>query len=178
MRRLVDLERLRDFMRDFGRLAREPARIYFTGGASALLLEWRASTIDIDLKIEPETDEILRELPKLKEGRDLNIELASPGDFIPELPGWRERSLFIQREGPLDFFHYDFLSQALSKIERGHARDLLDVEEMHRRRLITSQSIDTFFSKIEPDLYRYPAISPQKFRESVEVAVERMRERV
>ena len=33
-------------------------------------------------------------LAELKEELDLNIELASPDDFIPEVPHWRERCLF------------------------------------------------------------------------------------
>jgi hypothetical protein len=53
---------------------------------------WRASTIDVDVRFEPESDTLLRELVTLKERLGINIELASLPDFIPELPGWRERS--------------------------------------------------------------------------------------
>lgn len=48
---------------------------------------------------------------------------ASTEQFIPELPGWRERSPFIRREGRISFNHYDLHAQALAKIERGHERD-------------------------------------------------------
>ena len=57
-----------------------------------MLLGWRETTIDIDLKIVPEFDEVLRKLPQIKEDLQLNIELASPDDFVPALPGWEERS--------------------------------------------------------------------------------------
>ena len=130
MRRIVDRERLLRFMDDIGRAARTDATVYLTGGASALLYGWRATTIDIDLKIDPETNEILRTLPALKERFDLNIELASPDHFIPPLPGWRERSPFIERCGHITFRHYDFYSQALAKLECGHARDTADVDSM------------------------------------------------
>ena len=63
--------------------------MYLTDGASAVLLDWRESTVDIDLKFIPDSDDILRPLPALKEQLDINVELASPGDFIPELPGAR-----------------------------------------------------------------------------------------
>jgi len=142
--------------------------VYLTGGASAVLLEWRQSTIDVDLKIEPERDEVLRAIPQLKDRLELNVELASPGDFIPELPGWRDRSLFIVREGNLFFHHYDFYSQALSKLERRHARDLDDVIQMHARGLIDPARLREFFAAIEPQLYRYPAIDPRAFRAAVE----------
>lgn len=94
MRRLVDRQRLIGFMTALGREARQDARVYLAGGASALLLEWRGSTIDVDLEIRPERDEILRAIPRLKEELEINVELASPGLFIPELPGWEERSVF------------------------------------------------------------------------------------
>ena len=80
------------------------------------------STIDIDLTMEPESDDLLRTVPRLKESLSLNVELASPDHFIPALAGWRERSPFIAREGNVTFRHYDLYAQALSKIERGHDR--------------------------------------------------------
>ena len=82
------------------------------GGATAVLRGWRDSTIDIDLKAIPDTDELLRRLSALKERLEVNVELASPDDFIPALPGWQERSRFIQQEGKLTFLHYDFYAQA------------------------------------------------------------------
>src|ERR1700746_3549281 len=108
MRRLVDAQKLRSLLQALGNEARAESRVYLTGGASAVLFAWRQSTIDVDLKIEPERDEVLRAIPVLKDRLEVNVELASPGDFIPELPGWRDRSPFIVREGNLFFHHYDF----------------------------------------------------------------------
>jgi hypothetical protein len=78
-------------MRRLGAEARRPARVYFTGGATAVLLGWRPSTIDVDLRLVPEHDELLRALPALKEDLRLNIELASPADFIPVADGREDR---------------------------------------------------------------------------------------
>lgn len=171
MRRIVDSTRLDAFIDALGRVARSEARVYLTGGATAVLKGWRETTIDIDLKIDPERDEILRSIPAIKESLEVNVELASPGDFIPELPGWRERSPFIAKSGPLFFHHYDFFSQALSKLERRHRRDLDDVREMFERRLIDPERLAGFFAAIEPQLYRYPAVNPRAFRKAVEEAV-------
>ncbi len=88
MRPPVDEARLRELARRLGRVASTPTRIYLTGGATAVLEGWRGSTVDVDLRLEPDLDVLLRELPALKEDLGLNIELASPPDFIPELPGW------------------------------------------------------------------------------------------
>jgi hypothetical protein len=150
-------------------------RLYFTGGASAVLFGWRAATIDVDMKIEPEADRILRAIPALKENLELNVELASPADFIPEVPGWAERSRFIGKQGRLSFFHYDFYSQALAKIERGHAQDRDDVQEMLRRGLVEPARALEYFDEIEPELYRYPAIDPASFRRAVQEAMQDQR---
>ena len=171
MRRLVDRERLLRFMRALGAGAHSAVRVYLTGGSSAVLLEWRSSTVDVDVEIRPESDEILRAIPRLKEELEINVELASPGHFIPELPEWEARSPFISREGAVSFHHYDFYAQALSKIERGHARDLVDVREMHARKLIDTGLLLKFFEAIEPELFRYPAITPRIFRSEVEKTV-------
>jgi hypothetical protein len=168
MRRLADRERVVRLMRELGAAASAPARVYFTGGASAVLVGWRSSTIDVDLRFEPERDELLRALPLLKEKLELNIELASPDHFIPELPGWRERSAWVAQEGKIVFLHYDFYAQALAKLERGHAQDLADVGEMAGLGLIDPAAVARYFAEIEPALYRYPAIDPRSFRRRVE----------
>ena len=101
----------------------------------------------------------------------MNLELASPDDFIPALPDWRARSVFVARHGLVNFRHYDFYSQALAKIERGHAQDLSDVEAMSRLKLIEPDRLMRLFAAIESDLVRYPAIDPPQFRHRVETAV-------
>lgn len=175
MRGLVDRERLLEFMRVLGRETRSAARVYLTGGSTAVLLDWRASTIDIDLKLEPDADDVLRAIPALKETLSINVELASPDDFIPELPAWRDRSPWIAREGALNFHHYDFYSQALAKIERRHARDIEDVMAMSARGLIFGDRLLTMFNSIEAEMYRYPSIDPRSFRRSVEEIAGRLR---
>lgn len=170
MRRPVDRERVLRFMHELGAEAESDTRLYFTGGATAVLLGWRASTIDLDIKLEPESDRLLRAIPALKERLEMNVELAAPDDFIPEIPGWRERSAFAGREGKLSFYHYDLAAQALAKIERGHAQDLGDVREMLARGLVGREELRQRFAEIEPQLYRYPAIDPASFRLAVERA--------
>jgi len=146
-------------------------RIYLTGGATAVIEGWRAATIDVDLRLEPEADELLRALPGLKERLGVNIELASPPDFIPELPGWRERSPHVLREGRVDVHHFDMYSQALSKIERGFEQDLADVREMIERGHVQPARLRELFETIAPEIYRYPAIEPAAFRQKLNAAL-------
>lgn len=168
MRQKVSAEALERFVKAIGRAGKTSARVYFVGGATAVLQGWRETTIDIDLKLVPEANDILRALPELKEDLQINIELASPDDFIPALPGWEERSSFITREGAIDFFHYDFYAQALAKIERGHTTDILDVREMIERGLVEPARLLEFFSRIADQIYKYPAIDEKSFRTAVE----------
>ena len=166
MRQPINATLLQGFISALANAARSEGRVYLVGGASAVLLGWRDSTVDIDLKIIPESDELLRSMPALKERLRINIEIASPDHFIPELPGWQERSVFIQQEGKLAFFHYDFYAQALAKIERGHALDLTDVREMFKRGLIQPVRLGELFGMIEAQIYRYPALDKPFFRQS------------
>ena len=167
MRALADSDRIRRFMSELAAATDDAARVYFTGGATAVLIGWRRSTIDVDVKIVPEADRVFRAIPALKEELQINVELASPADFIPVPPGWEDRSPFIQMEGRVAFHHFDLYAQALAKVERGHTQDVGDVREMLRRRLIVRETALTYFERIMPDLYRYPAIDPATFRAAV-----------
>ncbi len=144
-----------------------PGRIYFTGGATAVLHGWRKSTIDIDLKPDPEPAGLFEAIATLKDELDANVELASPDDFIPAIPGWEDRSVFIARHGAVDFFHYDPYGQALSKLQRGHDRDLLDVRALIRTGLVEPKQLLEMYGRIEPELLRYPGIDPRSFRAAV-----------
>jgi hypothetical protein len=167
MREAVNAARLREFMRQLGTISAAEGRIYLTGGATAVLHQWRDTTLDVDIKIIPDDGRVLRVVPRLKESLNINVELASPTDFIPEVPGWQERSPFISREGALSFHHFDFYSQALAKIERGHRKDIADVRSMLTAGFIAAEEVLRLFEQIEPELYRYPAIEPAEFRKAV-----------
>jgi hypothetical protein len=167
----VDERSIRTLARELGRVARAPVRIYLTGGATAVIEGWRATTIDVDVRFEPEADELLRAVSGLKDRLGVNIELASPPDFIPELPGWRERSPHVLTEGPVEVRHFDLYSQALSKIERGFEHDLADVRQMIDGGYVERARLREFFEAISADMYRYPAINPVGFRARLDAAL-------
>ena len=171
MRALTEIDRLHRFMRALGNAAEADARVYFTGGATAVLLGWRDSTIDVDLELVPDRDDLLRAMARLKEELQINVELASPAHFIPELPGWETRSRFIAREGKVSFYHYDFYAQALSKIERGHAQDGDDVAAMLAEGWVQPTRLRELFEAIVPQLHRYPAIDSASLRKALDAAL-------
>jgi hypothetical protein len=168
----VDEQSIRALARALARIARGPVRIYLTGGATAVIEGWRETTVDVDLRFEPEDDALLHALPDLKERLGVNIELVSPPDFIPELPGWRERSTHVLTEGSIEVHHFDLYSQALSKIERGFEQDLEDVRIMIERDLVEPARLRELYQAIEPELYRYPAIDPTVFGRRLEAMLE------
>ena len=168
MRELADAERVRAFMRAAGAAAAREGVCYLTGGATAVLLGWRASTIDVDIRLEPEQDELMRELPRIKNELGVNVELASPGDFIPLPTSWEARAISVGKERLLSFAHFDPYSQALAKLERGHAHDLEDVAALIRLELVEVEGLLARFAEIEPELYRFPAVDAARFRAAVE----------
>jgi hypothetical protein len=129
-----------------------------------VLAGWRSTTIDVDLKLVPEQDSVLRAIPRLKNELQLNVEFASPGDFIPLPEGWEERSPIAERRNRLTFRHFDPYSQALAKLERDHARDRADVQALISTGLVDPARLWSFYREIEPELYRFPAIDPAALR--------------
>ena len=156
MRKTVDRELLEQVIQALGRAAQGPGSIYLVGGACALLFDWRASTIDIDFAVGPEPLGLFSAIEQLKRTLQVNLELASPAQFVPPLPGWQGRSEFIARVGPIDFYHYDFYSQAFAKLSRGHARDLHDVDSMVRSRKVEPQRLLELIEQVRGELIRYP----------------------
>ena len=155
-------------MTALARHATDAVDVFLVGGTSAVLIGWRSTTIDIDLVMRPESDAMLRAIPLLKERLHLNVELASPDLFIPVPDGWQERSPIVTRIGRVTFRHFDFVAQALAKIERGHTRDVADVHAMLAHGLIGAADVRAQFAQMEPQLYRFPAIDPPSFRRAVD----------
>src|SRR5947209_13812565 len=105
VRRKVTKEALKQFMEELAAASQSPGKVYFTGGATALLLGFREQTIDIDLKLDPEPDGVFEAIAQLKNRLNLNVELASPDDFIPRAADWREQSRHIASIGQVEFYH-------------------------------------------------------------------------
>lgn len=172
MRSNIDPTKIEQLMTILGQEARGSGCIFFTGGASALLIGWRSSTVDIDIRLDPEPPGIFQAIAKLKQKLNINIELASPQDFLPPLPGWRDRSVLIGRHGKIDFYHYDFTAQALSKLSRGYDRDLNDVRAMYEQRLFSLVDLRNCFEAIESELIRFPSINPEILKGRVNSFIE------
>lgn len=166
MRKQVDSTRLVDFLVALGTAVRVPATVYLVGGSSAVMAGWRSTTRDVDLYVEE--DDVLRVIPRLKEELATSVEVASPLDFVPELPGWRERSPYLRTEGLVTVRDFDFYSQALSKLERGFDQDRTDVAAMVERGLVEPRRLRELFAAVEDAFYLFPAVDVAHLRKAVE----------
>jgi hypothetical protein len=165
MRADADKARIERLLTELGKRGSSGDRIYLTGGTSAVSIGWREFTQDVDLRIESaDSEPLLRAIADLKDRLDVNVELASPLDFLPAPPGWQDRSMFLNHYGPVDVFHTDFALQGLAKLQRGFERDLLDVQAMLDRSLTSVEAIQQTFAAVEPDLYRFPAVDAEELR--------------
>ncbi len=129
---------------------------------------WRQTTVDLDLKLDPEPEGVFAAIAEVKNMLDANIELASPDQFVPELPGWAERSIPIERCGAVELLHYDPYGQALAKIARGHARDRADVEAMIDTGLVRPPRLLELFEAVRERLLRYPALDAAVLQDRME----------
>lgn len=167
VRRLVDYERsvgrarvTADMLREFMRSVRCSTPIYLCGGASAVLLGWRATTRNIDLMTDD--DHALRAIAEVKARFNIVVKLASPAHFVPELLEWQERSIAIDGV----FLHFDFYTQCLAKLERDHDIDRHDVSAMVRDGFVDPKRLVALFNAAS--LLRYPAIHAPALRARVE----------
>jgi hypothetical protein len=113
LRQSVDQQRITEFLRHLGEHSRVSGRIYLVGGATVVFEGYRSRTLDIDLTLEAspaDEEKLVRVLRGLKDKLSVNVELVSPGDFIPLPSGWRERCQFVGRFSGLDVFHFDLYS--------------------------------------------------------------------
>ncbi|QQR90082.1 MAG: hypothetical protein IPJ88_18375 [Myxococcales bacterium] len=172
MREICSAAKIERFIKELGEQAKGPGTVYLTGGATAVLIGWRQSTVDVDLKFDPEPAGIFQAIPSLKEHLNINVEMASPDMFIPPAKGWKSRSELIVQIKTVEFRHFDFISQALAKIERGHERDISDVSAMIKRGLVKTESLRSHFELLKPDLLRYPSIDPEVFEEKLNTYID------
>jgi hypothetical protein len=111
-------------------------RLYLVGGSVMIDLGLRAATLDIDYVAQSDDPAALVELEHairaLKDELDLNIEPASPADYLPIPAGALEWSRYVGQHGKVSVYYYDLASQVIAKAARGLEQDLADAEQLVR----------------------------------------------
>lgn len=139
------------FPRELGRRFAGRAVLYLAGGSMLEYEGFRSRTLDIDYRVEitaGDDGQFIQALRAAQRAVNLDVEPASPADFIPLPAGWRERSRFLVQEGGLTVYAFDTLSMALAKIERGQERDIVDVLALCQAGLLTVEAIERGFEEI------------------------------
>jgi len=169
MRPNVDKARIEDFLRNLGRIFRKPGRLYLVGGAALVHLGVRSGfTQDIDVEIAgSNSGDMFAAIRGLVEQMNINVEFASPRDFIPLPSQWEMHARYIGRYGSIDVFYFDFYSIALSKIDRGNTRDISDVKLLLGQNIITLPELDTAYEEVLAQMGKgtYARLDPQRFAE-------------
>ena len=167
MRPNVDKEQIEKFLKSLGRTFRKPGRLYLVGGAALVHAGLRpGSTQEIDVEVHAvDEDEMVDAIRHLKDALKINIEFASPGDFIPLPSQWEMSARYIARYGSIEVFYFDFYSIALSKIQRGSTRDINDVKLLLQYKVITLQGLDMAHNEILPRVGKRPynRLDPKQF---------------
>ena len=117
MRQRTDRQGIELFLQRLGRRFTRPGRLYLVRGTTMVYEGFRQQTLDIDISFEVADEDhsaFIAAVRDLKEQISLNIEEASPAEFIPLPSGHHERSQFLGRDGQLKVFHFDLYSTALS----------------------------------------------------------------
>jgi hypothetical protein len=131
---------------------RRPLRIYLVGGTIAVDRGLRELTLDVDYAVASDDplaiEEFERLIPQLKNDLDINLEPASPADFLPVPRGVLELSPYVRTVGPVMVYHYDLPTTVLSKVARGAERDLHDVEALVRVGAVAWDDVEARWAQI------------------------------
>lgn len=180
MRQNVTRADIEKFLNALGKAYRKAGRLYLAGGAALVHMGLRAgSTLDIDVVIEAaDEDEMITAIRRLVEQMQINIEFASPADFIPIPSQWAAHAKYIGRYGKIGAFYFDLYSLALSKIARSSDRDLVDVKLLVQQKLITLDELDAAYQEVLPRMGKRPYINlnPQKFSERYAVVRQQLQQ--
>lgn len=131
---------------------RSPIRLYLVGGSVLVDLGLRQQTLDIDYVATAEDPralaELERQLPKLKDQLDVNVEPADPGDFMPVPRSALERSRYIRSYGPVAVYHYHYPTLVLAKAARSAERDLADIELLLREGVVHWSAVEDAWDQV------------------------------
>lgn len=181
MRQRADQERLRLFLSALGARLRLPVRLYLVGGTIMVDLGLRRSTVDIDyvaVTDDPRADEDLeRAIRSLKDDLDVNVEPASPQDFLP-VPAWaREQGRFVGQYGPVAVYHYHLPSVVIAKTARGYEQDLDDAEALLRGGHVDWAEIDRTWREMRASPRGWLRYEPDEVERRLEEVRRRATER-
>jgi hypothetical protein len=178
VRELAERDRIVRFLRILGRRLRSPVRLYLVGGSIIVDLGLREATLDVDFVAQSDTasalDEFEQLIPVLKNELRINVEPASPGDFIPVPPDILARSPYVRTYGNLHVYYYDLPSTVISKAARGAERDLADIESLVRAGAVSWDDVESRWAEVKTSPRGWLRHSPDEIERRFEILRERL----
>jgi hypothetical protein len=165
----VDRSRLRAFLEALGRTTRRAARLYLVGGAVVIDLGLREATLDIDFVADADDPRALEDLERairrLKDELDINVEPASPADFLPIPSTVLARSRYVGRFGSLSVYYYDLPSLVIAKAARALERDLDDAERLIRAGQVEWGDVEATWNEVRASPLGWLRYEPQEIEQ-------------
>ena len=178
MRPRADQRRLRRFLDALGRRLRKPVRLYLVGGIVLIDLGLRGTTLDIDYVADADDPDALGDLEQavraLKEELDVNVEPASPADFLPIPRSVLGRSRYVGRYGRVDVYYYHLPSVVIAKAARGFEQDLADVERLVRAGEVTWSDVEATWAEVRTSPTGWLRYEPADVEQRLNVLKQRL----
>jgi hypothetical protein len=155
-------------------------RFYLVGGSVLVDLGLHEATLDIDYVVQADDPRALaefeRRLPHLKDELNVNVEPASPADFMPIPAGALGRSRYLRAYGRVSLYHYDYTTLALAKIARSAERDLADVELLLRSGVVDWPLVEAAWSEVQASGTGWLRHTPSQVELRMQFVRKRLRE--
>ena len=112
----------------------------------------RGATLHIDYVAVSDDPAALEDLERairgFKDELDVNVEPASPADFLPVPRSVLDRSRYVERHGQVGVYYYHLPTQVIAKAARGLELDLADAEGMIRSGAVTWNDVRATWEEI------------------------------
>jgi hypothetical protein len=178
VREPAERSRIDRFLRALGRRLHRHVRLYLVGGAISVDLGLRASTLDVDYVVQADdplaVEEFEQLVPILKNELRVNVEPASPADFIPVPLSVLDRARFVRQYGNVSVYYYDLPTTIVSKIARGAERDLADVESLVQSGQVSWADVESTWAEIRSSPRGWLRYQP----EAIDARIAAMRKRL
>lgn len=178
MRDATTRSKIDQFLDALGKRMRHRIRIYLVGGTVVVDFGLRKATVDIDYAVRADDAEAIAEferlVPELKNSLDVNVEPASPEDFMPVRRGAIEKSRYVRTCGTVDVYYYDAVSTVLAKVARGSQRDLADVETFVESGLVNWDEVEEAWREVRERPTGWLRYTPDEIDQRLDVVRRRL----
>jgi type II secretory pathway component PulJ len=138
----------------------------------------RGATLDIAYVASADDPADLAELETLirtlKNELDVNVEPASPGDFLPVPRSVLERSRYVGRQGRLETYYDHLPTQVIAKVARGLEQDFNDAERLITAGEVTWPDVEATWQEIKASRTGWLRYEPEEIEQRLKLLRQRL----